>query len=129
MKAHFVTFFSPGTFVAESTEQPIASWNVKDAIKMSKKIKERHGAVPYGFRFSTRERRPKDLDSKVIKTSPMYYLGGKVYTLAQIEARNDQKDAILLSNMRANRYKRVVINDNSWHWVQPLNDKDVILQP
>lgn len=28
MEAHFVTFFSPGTFVAEDTTKPIDSWNL-----------------------------------------------------------------------------------------------------
>jgi hypothetical protein len=31
MKRHFVIFYSPGTFVAETTEQKISSWDVKAA--------------------------------------------------------------------------------------------------
>jgi len=27
IQKHFVTFYSPGTFVAETTEKPIKSWS------------------------------------------------------------------------------------------------------
>ena len=54
MQRHFVTFYSPGTIVAETTTREIDSWNVDDAVAMSRFIQERYGARPYGFRFSTR---------------------------------------------------------------------------
>ena len=128
IEKHFVTFYSPGTFVAESSEKPIDSWNVQAAIKMARKIKERYGATPYGFKFSTRMRGDSDLDSHISKESPMYYLGGRVETLEDVEARNDPKEEILCSNMRGNGWKRIVVNDNSWRWTQPLNDDDVVLK-
>ena len=87
VKAHFVTFFSPGTFVAEQSIMSIDKWDIEKAKKMAHGIKERHGAVPYGFQFTTRSRRARELDSKVIATSPLYYLGGKVETLAEVKAR------------------------------------------
>ena len=127
MKAHFVTFFSPGTFLAESTTKPIHSWNVDEAVKMSRTIKERYGALPYGFQFSTRTRGVNDLDSKVDKKSHMYYLGGRIETLKEVEARNDPKEEILRDNMRCNGYDRIVVNDNSWRWTQPFNKGDVVL--
>ena len=127
MKKHFVTFLSPGTFVAEQTEKPIASWDVEEAVKMARKIKERYSARPYGFQFSTRERGPDDLDSKVTKRSGTYFLGGKVETLAEIEARNDPKEEILRSNMRGNRWHKVVTNTNSFRVTLPLEKDDHIL--
>src|SRR3546814_4451639 len=127
MQKHFVTFYSPGTLVAEMTEKPIDAWNVGRAVEMAKGISERHGATPYGFRFSTRGRSDDDLDSKVLETSPMHYLGGRVETLAEVEARNDPNDRILLCNMRGNGYDRVVVNDNSWRWTQPLMPDDIVL--
>lgn len=127
MKKHFVTFYSPGTFVAEDTTMPIDSWDVEAAKQIAHDIRERYNAKPYGFRFTTRTRGDNDLDSKVSKTSPMYFLGGKVETLAEVEARATDKEQILLSNMRGNGYKRIITNDNSWRWTQPLNDDDVVL--
>src|ERR1035437_7684313 len=99
VEKHFVTFYSPGTFVAEDTEKSIDSWDIEKAKKMARSIKERHGACPYGFRFTTRGRSSEDLDSKIVKTSPLYWLGGKVETLAEVEARRTKDDSILISNM------------------------------
>ena len=127
MKKHFVIFLSPGTFVAEQTEKPLDSWDVDEAVKMARKIKERYNARPYGFQFSTRERGVNDLDSKVTKRSGTYFLGGKVETLAEIEARNDPKEEILRSNMRGNRWHKVVTNTNSFRVTLPLEKDDHIL--
>ncbi len=128
MQQHFVTFYSPGTFVAEMTERPIASWDTKLAVQMSKKISERYNAKPYGFRFTTRARSAKELDSKIVKTSCLYYIEGKVETLKQVEERNDPKESILLSNMRCNKYKRVITTNTPWRWTQPLEDGDIVLK-
>lgn len=90
-------------------------------------IHERHGATPYGFRFVTRTRSDDDLDSKVTARSNLYYLGGRIETLAEVEARNDPREAILRSNMRGNRIDRIIVNDNSWRFTGPLEDGDVVL--
>jgi len=127
MRRHFVTFYSPGTFVSETTERPIKSWDVATAKRMAKRIKERYGATPYGFRFMTRARKATDLDSKVAKTSPMYYLGGTVETLAQVKARATDKERILIANMEGNNIKRIITNDNSWRFTGELHDDDVVL--
>jgi hypothetical protein len=99
IEKHFVTFYSPGTFVAETTEKPIDSWDIETAKKMAAKITERHGAHPYGFRFSTRSRKDDELDSKVTKTSGRYYLNCKVVTLAEIKNRKDPKDSRWCPNL------------------------------
>lgn len=125
---HFVTFYSPGTFISEADELPIAEWDTAVAVKMAGKIRQRYGARPYGFRFTTRARGPHDLDSKVIKRSGFYFIGGRVETLAEVEARNDPKEKILLSNMRSNGWARIVVNDNSYRSTFPLDAGDVILK-
>jgi hypothetical protein len=127
MKKHFVVFLSPGTFVHETSEKPIASWDVEEAKKMARGIKERHGATPFGFYFITRSRGSEDLDSKITDESNMYYLGGKVETLAEVKARATKDDSILISNMECNHYDRIITNTNSWKVTQPLNSKDVVL--
>ena len=127
MQQHFVTFYSPGSFVAEETTKPIDEWNVDQAVEMARGIRERYNALPYGFRFSTRERGPNDLDSHVSARGPMYYLGGKVETLEQVKARATAEDGILIRNMEGNGYSRIITNTNSWKWTQPLKDDDVVL--
>ena len=128
MEAHFVTFLSPGTFMAEDTTKPIESWDVKAAQKMAEAITERHNAIPYAFYFTTRTRSDNELDSKESKRSPTYYLPHcKVETLAEIKKRNDPKESILVSNMECNGYKRVVTTTKGWRWTQPLGKNDVVL--
>lgn len=127
MEKHFVTFYSPGTLVSETSERPIESWDVDAAMQMAHDITERYNATPYAFRFSTRSRGTDDLDSKVTASSPLYYLGGKIETLAEVEARNDPKEEILRSNMRGNGYSRIIVNDNSWRFTGALKDDDVVL--
>jgi hypothetical protein len=127
VQKHFVTFFSPGTFVSEESSKPIDSWDVNAAMEMAHEVVERYGATPYGFRFTTRGRGDADLDSKRIGESPFYHLGGKVETLAQVEARDDPKEETLRWNMRSNGYDKIVVNDNSYRSVHPLGKDDVVL--
>lgn len=127
MERHFVNFYSPGTFLAEETTKPIKSWDVEEAIRMSKDIIERHGARPYGFRFTTRSRSDDDLDSKNTASSPLYYLGGRIETIDEVRQRDDPKERVLLQNMESNRWDKIIVNDNSWRWTQPLQETDVVL--
>ncbi len=124
---HFVTFYSPGTFVSEQTTKEIESWDTDLAMYIADEITERYSATPYGFRFSTRENDGTSLDSKETKSSNFYWLGGRIETLEEVEARNDPKEVILLSNMRNNGYDRIVVNDNSWRFTGPMGKDDVIL--
>jgi hypothetical protein len=57
----------------------------------------------------------------------MYYLGGKVKTLKQVKDRATEDDRILISNMECNGYKRIITNTNSWKWIAPLEDNDIVL--
>ena len=128
MKKHFVIFYSPGTFVSETTEREIDSWDVEQAMSMARTVKERHGATPYGFRFTTRSRADNELDSKVTERSNMYYLGGKIRHLDFIILENKPDEQILISNMRNNGCDRVIENTNSWKITQPLEKDDVVLE-
>jgi len=127
VQQHYVIFHSPGTFVAEETRKPVDSWDVDVAVAMARGIKERHRATPYGFCFVTRGRENDELDSREIARSPTYFLGGRVETIEEVEARNDPKESILRGNMRGNGYDRIVVNDNSWRWTQPLRPNDFVL--
>ena len=124
MEKHFVVFFSPGTFVAEMTEKEIDSWSVDKAVAMSTKITERYGAKPYGFHFITKSRKDYELDSKVTKTSGMYYINCKVQTIKDFDPVADR---ILIDNMRRNKWDRVVTSTKGYRWTQPLRDGDVVL--
>jgi hypothetical protein len=127
MKAHFVTFLSPGTFFHETTEKPIKSWNVAEATKMARTITERYRAKPFAFYFTTRERGDNELDSQVTNTSGNYYLGGDILTLAQVK-RSMPNSKVLISNMEGNKWDRIIINNNSWVVTQPFTETDTRLE-
>jgi hypothetical protein len=128
MKKHFVTFYSPGTFMAENSVKEIEAWDVKVAQRMADEITERYNAIPYGFRFHTMTRQAGEWEPKCTATSPMYYMPHcKVETLAEIEARNDPKEEILRSNMRGNGWDKIVVTTKGWRWTQPLLANEVVL--
>ncbi len=128
MKAHFIHFLSPGTFVHEESSKPIDEWNPEKGKAMARDIKERHNATPFAFYFTTRERQGNELDSRVVETSGRYYLGGVVETLEQVKARATDKHRVLISNMEGNGYDRIITNKNSWQVTQPLGPTDVVLE-
>lgn len=125
MKKHFVRFYSPGVFFSEMTEQPIKSWNVAEAVKRVAAVKKQW-TTPYGFCFVTRERGAKDLDSKITKTSGMYFLGGTIMTLDNVKARNNPEDHILISNMECNHFDMVIVT-SSGKVTLPFSEEDVII--
>lgn len=124
----FVYFLSPGTFISEQTKKPIKGWDVQEACKMARAIKERHGATPYGFYFTTHRRLDNELDSKLVATSPKYYLGGEVLTYTEIALRNDPDERMLRENMRMNDIERVIVNTNSYKITLPLKSDDIVLE-
>jgi hypothetical protein len=125
---YFVTYLSPGTFFSETTTEEIEDWDIALAVRMSYGIKERHSATPYGFFFTTRERGWDDFDSKEINKSNIYYLGGNIWTLKELEELNNPEYEILIQNMKTNHWDKVIVNNNSWRSIQPLKEDDVVLQ-
>lgn len=126
MKKRFVTFYSPGTFVAETTTKCIASWDVDKAVAMLDGIEERYRAKPYGFQFYTMRRGLRDFEPKEIERSPFYYVNCRVQTLEEVEAQGAETK-ILAQNMRSNKWDRVVTTEEGWKWTQPLRENDVVL--
>ena len=125
MKQDYVTFYSPGTFVAEQTIKVIKKWDVDAALKLLPDIIERYGATPYGFQFSTKKRGMRDMEPKEIKRSPMYYVNCKVQTLEDVE--KEPGTETLVSNMRRNGWDKIVTTTEGYKWSQPLREGDVVL--
>jgi hypothetical protein len=122
---HFVTFLSPGTFVSETTTQEIDRWDTILAMKIAKSIKERHGAKPYGFRFETKD--SNGWEPKTVKSSGIYYLGGRLLTIDDIPDTDENKT--LRWNMKYNNIETVIENTNSWKVTMPFDkNKDTLLE-
>lgn len=124
---HFVTFYSPGTFFSEQTTEPIGAWDPKAALAMASNVTERYGAKPYGFQFTTRTRGDSDLDSNVSATSPRYYFGVKVESLADVKARGEPEGSCLITNMECNGWPHIVSTIAGWKATLPLMPEDVVL--
>lgn len=133
MKKHFVIFMSPGTFVSEVSERPIDDWDARAACKMAESIEERHGAKPYGFRFSTRlcappvevEGESLDVQPKEIASSGMHYITGEAIRFDDVPV--DKEHDILRSNMRCNRHPVIIENRNSYRFSTFFSPADVIV--
>lgn len=132
---HFVRFFSPGTFCSEVSIQEIDSLDTTKAVKMAKDITERYNARPYGFRFETNTSSDPipdgnggflKVESRLDKSSGIYYIGGKVFNYDQIKDRNNPDDNILLSNMR-NNCPLIVEITNGYLSTMPFEENDSIV--
>lgn len=132
---HHVTFYSPGTFVSETTSRPIASWDAAAACEMATSIFERYNARPYAFAFSTSITAPPvpdgqggtlNVQPRETARSGLHFLDGSVLTIEDVAARSDPKDDILLSNMRGGM-PIVVESINGWRSVHPFGAGDVVV--
>ena len=133
---HFVIFYSPGTFLDETSSFPIANWDTVVATRMAAGVLERYDAKPYGFRFETRlvsdpvsdgQGGTLKVESKLVKKSGIYYITGSLETLDDAEARNLANEEILRSNMRGNDMFIVCVNSNSWRSVHSFEESDFVV--
>lgn len=127
MQQHFIEFYSPGTFISETNQVPCKAWDIEEAKQIATSTMQRHGARPFGFRFVTYERSDDELNAHRGKSSGLYYLGGQILTLEEIEARGDPQDEILLRNMRIRGIAKIVENRNSYLFTGPLEEGDEVL--
>jgi len=130
-EAHFVEFYSPGTFVSETSEEEIGEWDARKAMAMATDVKERYGARPFGFRFRTRVVTvPDDVPIKTLKESGIYYFNGRTMTLEDVE-RELPNETILISNMRGNDERTIVTGPKTgkgnYRWTHAFRPEDVLL--
>lgn len=120
-KKHYIIFYSPGTLFSESSSREIDSWDIKKATDLSKEIKERYDATPYGFVFETYV----ENSTKPLKRSGIHFLTGTLIKYDDIKENYD--NSILLSNMRDNNFPIVCENTNSYRSTMPFNESDCVV--
>jgi hypothetical protein len=130
-KEYTVTFYSPGTLMAETTTKDIPEPNVPLACRMAEEIKERYKATPYGFVVTAYERpapiEGHEFERKRISQSGTYYINCKVETLAEVKARGEEREKILVSNMEGNGWDKIVKTTRGWGWAQPFREGDKVV--
>lgn len=118
----YVRFFSPGSFCANDWTEPV---NTADPCAV---------VWPENAYAFTLHERVDALDGietfkgEAKQVGPMYYHpDSKVVTEAEVAAKGDQRDSILLSNMRCNKWPSVIYS--RWgNWPQPYEaGKHVVL--
>lgn len=133
---NFVKFLSPGTFFVEVSSYEVKSWDLKEALKLYKTVKERYNALPFGFIFEkVLSHEPINdgnggtlkVEDKVIEKSGIYYITGDVFTYDDILIKNKKDELILRDNMRCNRWWTIVKNYNSFISTTPFNEGDFII--
>lgn len=98
MTKHYVTAYLPGIMVSEEITKEVKNWHdITDAKDWASKNNA------YAFRFTTRYRGDNDLDSREIDKSGLYYLGGTVKNIAQVD-----KNTVLYENMKCNGWDHVI---------------------
>jgi hypothetical protein len=136
MRKHQVTFYSPGTFVSESSTYDIESWDTAKAVELAERVTERYNAKPYGFVFETiitaqdvpdGEGGTLKVQSKLAEKSGIHFLGGWLETYDDVLARNNKNESILRDNMRYNDHWIVCINTNSWRSTIPFEENSRIV--
>ncbi len=136
VRKHYVTFYSPGTFVPESSVKEIPEWDTALAVEMAKDITERYDAKPYAFIFTTMltanpipdgEEGFLDVEPKKVASSGRYFLGGHVRSIDEVRETADPKERILLSNMEGNDFAYIITNDNSWRFTGEFAVEDCVL--
>jgi len=112
VRKHFVRFLYPGSFFSEDSSKEVAE---RDPAKVD---------VPQGaFCFSFYDQivgvaiegdKEIPVSSGSLDESPKYYYGGKVYTVAELNAEFPN-ERILISNVEGNGY-----NTALWHITMPI---------
>lgn len=124
-RKHFVMFYSPGTFFAETTQFEIDSWDVDTALELYKSVP--NGLKPYAFRFITRERADDELDSHISDSSNTYFINGKLLTIDDVKELDGDHD-ILIENMNNNGYEYVVQLGDKYKFYQPFKAGDTLVE-
>lgn len=123
MTTFYAEYDLPGSFFGETVSREIPERSVAAA---------KAAAPKSAFAFTLYEcADPVDLGPeysvvpKRLNVSGKHFLGGQIFTLAQLEALNSPDDRILISNMRSNRWGRV-IRTSMGNW-QPFEETSCIV--
>ena len=128
-----VTYYSPGTFFAESSSKEFDTFDLSKFVSHSANVSERHGAKPYGFSVEKLElpvTLPKMgtfkvvVEPKVLETSGIYYITGEIIFSEDIV---DKDKDIFKSNLENNSDGVGIVNKNSYLFHGMFSKDDFIV--
>ncbi|MEH2698511.1 hypothetical protein DXU03_15155 [Rhizobium johnstonii] len=101
-----VHFSFPQMFRADEVVGNLPSFDVEEAKKIANRMISQWGDQPFSFHFVRRYL--KSNGNQSLEVSPTYFLGGHVRTLEDVCCDNKPDEQILVANMRARDYRRVI---------------------
>ena len=115
---NFVTFYYPGAFVGESCTIEIDN---RDPEKMFalKEIKSAYGFSFHSVGYINLNNR--EYKSETFEKTGIFFINGEVFTSRQIKKKYPD-DYILLSNIRSNKWKKLVKVNMGWFLPFEKND-------
>lgn len=133
-KYYLVTYYSPGSFVSETSSARFKNFNLASFVKRAKSISERHGSKPYGFTVEEKEEPVSmpvvegfkvEVEPNTLSSSGTYYITGNLIFYDDI--KNNKEKAILASNLYNNSLGIGIENCNSWKFTGDFERNDFIV--
>lgn len=110
-----VAFLIAAQYRADEVVRRVASREIESAVAIARTIVTPDGRRPFGFYFLG--------DARPVT----YFLGGRVYAMAELNSL-DHSFAAKLAEMMSNwGLSRVVVSYNGGEWIAPFNARDVLL--
>lgn len=127
---YLVTYYSPGTFFAETSAYKFDNFFLRHFVKKAESITERYNAKPYGFCVEKYEEivglpngfecKPKLLE----KAEGTFFINGKVVFSRDLDK---EKDGIFISNLERNSQGVGITSTNSYRFNSYFSESDFIV--
>lgn len=121
------TFYSPGSFFSEETTQVVTTRDPDEIAKLAPKHAFCFTVRDYVEKTTTVDGEDFTKTEEVGENVGRYYLGGKLYTVAELKAEfgQDRSKSTLISNIEGNGWPKA-IHCRTGNW-QPFTGNDKFL--
>lgn len=134
IKEYLILIHVPRVFLKREEEFiPVKELSIQKGKEICSEFEKKHKLIPMSFQFITEIYNGSVITEYSDDTifSGHYYLGGRVYTLEELEKINDPKYEILIRNMKLpifiEKTNKVIINTDTWKWSMPFYKGDIVL--
>lgn len=110
-----VAFLIAAKYRADEIVKRVARRDIDSIVAIARTIVAPDGRRPFGF-YILGDARPVT-----------YFLGGRIYSMADLNSVDPDFAAKLAQMMTNCGFNRVIVNCNGGEWIAPFNDRDVLL--